>query len=349
MGMKLTRENNFDFIRLFAAFCVLVSHSYPLYGLKYEGLARLTNIDTLGGFAVTTFFILSGFLITASYDRNPNLKDYFTNRILRIIPGLAAVTLFAMFVLGPIVTTLSMGEYFNHPQTWRYLKNILMFPLDSRLPGVFADLPYPNTVNGAPWTLPLEFTMYLAVAVLGVSRMLNRKMLPIILALLLAVHFRIMYTHRADIVLFYMQLRYLVKFGVAFFAGAVVYVYREHIPVSHTWFAASVIALVGCAATPFAPFGFVFFLPYVILYLAMVKLPYIANVGKYGDFSYGFYIYAFPIQQTYLHFFGHRYGGVGLLVGSSIVTFVFAVMSWHFVEKPALRFKRHPLRKIIER
>lgn len=347
--MQLTRENNFDFLRFWAAFLVLVGHSYPLYGLPYEGFSRLTNIDTLGGFSVTTFFVISGFLITASFERSPSVRDYFFNRLLRIFPGLVAVVLFSLLLLGPIVSGLSFEEYIRHPQARDYLSSILIYPAKGALPGAFTQNPYPHEVNGSLWTLRFEFTMYIVVALLGLAKLLNRNWLPFILVLLLVAHFHITQSSREDIYIFNMKLEPLVKLGVAFFAGAVAYIWREKIPVSHRLFTLSMILMVGSAATPFARFAFVIFLPYVILYLGFVRLPFgISRFGKYGDFSYGFYIYAFPMQQLYMYLVGDLYGFTGLVIGSAGVTFVLAVLSWYFVEKQALKFKRKSLRPVEE-
>ncbi len=346
--MHLSRQNNFDFIRLVAAWLVLVSHCYPLYGLTYEGFAALTGMDTLGGLAVSVFFIISGFLITASFDRNPNLRQYMTNRLLRILPGLIAVTLFTVLILGPVMTTLDPGTYFTHPQTRHYLWTMTIYKVGGALPGVFEDIPYKHAVNGSLWTLGIEFSMYLGVAALGMLGMLNRRFLPWVAAGLFILHLHIVGTPYAGKIIFYMPFGYVVKYGAVYFMGACMYVYREHIPIHLGLFVLSVALLIGFARTAHAPIALMLFMPYIVLYLAYADLPFARNVSRYGDFSYGFYIYAFPMQQVYMSLVGDRYGFMGLLIGSSIATLVCAAASWHLVEKPALKLKTHSMRPVAD-
>ena len=70
-------------------------------------------------------------------------------------------------------------------------------------------------------------------------------------------------------------------------------------------------------------------------YSPLIKLQ---NFGRFGDFSYGMYIYAFPLQQLVVMYLGV----LSLWVNFALVFFVtllFAVMSWKFVENPSLKLK----------
>jgi hypothetical protein len=81
------RANNFDFIRLFLAVLVIFSHSYPLgVGSEVaEPFKRLTHNQVTGGdIAVDLFFVISGFLISASYERTASVASYLKKRVLRI-------------------------------------------------------------------------------------------------------------------------------------------------------------------------------------------------------------------------------------------------------------------------
>ena len=114
--------------------------------------------------AVGVFFVISGYLISGSWERRPQLPRYLTNRVLRIIPGLFLVVVVSAFVLGPLVTTLAAGDYFTDGGTYSYLRNAVLIP-NYALPGVFAGNPFPGAVNGSLWTLPAEFACYLVVPV----------------------------------------------------------------------------------------------------------------------------------------------------------------------------------------
>ena len=115
--------NNLNAIRLIAAFLVLFGHSFVFLGLP-EPL--FLSWDHLGPLAVYIFFTISGYLITESWDRDPHLGRFFARRALRIFPGLAICIVLSAFILGPMLTTLSLNEYFKSTITWNYLYNIAL-------------------------------------------------------------------------------------------------------------------------------------------------------------------------------------------------------------------------------
>lgn len=159
-----THPNNFDFVRLVAASLVIWGHAYPL--LDEPGLPALMG-SSIHTFAVKVFFVVSGYLIVASWVREPDPLRYTMKRGLRILPALFVVVILSAFVLGPLVSNLSLAEYFASPVLLGYLRNILL-NIRYSLPGVFEDNIYPHAVNGSLWTLPVEATMYLFVLLLGV-------------------------------------------------------------------------------------------------------------------------------------------------------------------------------------
>jgi peptidoglycan/LPS O-acetylase OafA/YrhL len=105
-------SNNFDFLRIFAALLVILSHSFAISGSSYEPLLSLSKYISLGGLGLAIFFIISGYLITKSWVEHPSAFRFLSSRFLRIIPGLFVVTLLSILVLGPLVTNLSLSEYF---------------------------------------------------------------------------------------------------------------------------------------------------------------------------------------------------------------------------------------------
>ena len=122
----MTRTNNFDALRLFGALAVIVGHGYHLTGRPdYVPFVLGYPIHTLG---VVIFFAISGYLITASWQRNSRLVPYFLARGLRIFPGLFLVVLVSVLVLGPLVTTLATGDYAQASQTFDYLSNLRLEP-----------------------------------------------------------------------------------------------------------------------------------------------------------------------------------------------------------------------------
>ena len=156
-------KNSLDLLRLGAAIMVLYSHQYALLGLAEPAFLGL---NSFGGVGVALFFFLSGFLVSASWERDPDIVRFFTRRSLRIFPGLWFVFVLSFFLLGPLLTTLPLDDYFSSTTTWRYLGTAALVS-SNVLPGVFADNPMPLVINGSLWSLPVEFLCYGTVAALG--------------------------------------------------------------------------------------------------------------------------------------------------------------------------------------
>jgi peptidoglycan/LPS O-acetylase OafA/YrhL len=120
---------------------------------------------------VPMFFTLSGFLVTASALRLAP-RDYLFNRAARILPALFAITMFAMLVVGPLTTRLSMADYFAGADFWHYARNLAGLAY-YQLPGVFDANAYPGVVNGSLWTVRWEIGCYVMMAIMvgcGIAR-----------------------------------------------------------------------------------------------------------------------------------------------------------------------------------
>jgi peptidoglycan/LPS O-acetylase OafA/YrhL len=338
--VELTNNNRLDFVRLVAAYMVLFSHSFPLFGLTWEPLG-FTGAGSTGELAVLIFFIISGFLITASYQNSPNVFSFILNRMLRLIPALAFVVLLSICVLGPILTTLPVHEYFNHTGTWKYLRNILIYPQMAYLPGVFEGLPHPGAVNGALWTLRIEFTMYLAVPILSFFGLLHPKRIWWVVAA-----FWVLFVHylnkKNPPIYFFMESVPLFKFGFVYMVGAAFYVCRKHIPMKLEYALLGAGLFIGSLYTPFAMFGMLIFLAYPLLYFGLrprfaIKIP---------DISYGVYIFAFPLQQSYMWYIGSMKHLIWFPLTVAPVVTLCAIISWYLVERPALRLKRFTMHRV---
>ena len=171
-----SRDNVFDVLRLAAAMAVLLSHCYPLTG-REEPVARVVG-ETLGDLGVSVFFAISGFLVARSGAHSPGLRPFAAKRALRLLPALIVCVWLLALVLGPLLTTLSPGDYLTTPQTLIYpLRSSVLITFAGRLPGVFEHNPFIGAVDGSLWTLPLEACCYVMVAVLGVLALLHRRAL----------------------------------------------------------------------------------------------------------------------------------------------------------------------------
>lgn len=329
-----SRDNNFDVLRLFAAWSVLVSHSFALVG-REEPLHQFGT--TLGNVGVLVFFAVSGLLIRRSWEYDPNPRDFWTKRALRLIPALFVVAVLTAFVLGPLVTSRSTGSYWSSPETWFYpVRVTMLYTFGAPLPGVFEDNIHPG-VNGPLWSLPIEVFAYLLLFLLGITGLLARRAVVTAVAVLSLVWAAVWVPNTSDAV----GATYVIA---AFAVGAAAYTWREKLVLA--WPVA--LALVPiCVVTGLGPTS----LRVVTWTLAAVYLCYwfayaLPPVGRlltrFGDASYGVYIWAFPVQQTIVQLAGPDTGpGFVTLVATPIV-WLLAITSWRLVERPALRHKPRP-------
>ena len=323
------RNNNFDALRIAAAVAVILGHATDLRGSP-ESLAVVLGLP-VSQLGVAVFFVISGYLITGSWERHPHLPRYLTSRVLRIIPGLALVTVMAAFVLGPIVTVLSPQAYFGSGETYSYLRNAVLLP-NYLLPGVFVDNPYPLAVNGSLWTLPAEFACYLVVPVLG---LLPKKLrVPAWVLFGLA---SVVLTTVLHLEFFGARVQSAAAMWVFFAGGALV---RLALGTRHLRMdVAAVLLIVWLAFVAINPqyglYAAWLALPYCLLAFGTQSTPVIRRASRYGDLSYGLYLWAFPVQQTVIHYFGVLPWGIDVVVVTG-VTAVFAYASWHLVERPCM-------------
>lgn len=320
------RFNCFDTLRLCGALLVLVSHSFALSGRREPSIGR----ESLGHIGVLLFFGISGYLITQSWLREPRFLTYVAKRALRILPALIAVVLLVAFVLGPLVTTSELGAYFESSTTWRYVAgNVAMFP-QYNLPGVFADNPYPDGANGSLWTLVHEVHAYAIVALLGIAGIFRRRLIAsavLVLITLAAIKFP-SGTHGIG------DPRLLRAFAV----GAILLLWRSEVPWNAPIAALAALVAVVTASLGAGEWVWDVVVPYVTIYAAFRIPTFGRAITRHGDFSYGLYLWAFPVQQVIASRW-HDVSPAAMTAVALPVTFVVAVGSWKLVEKPALRFK----------
>jgi peptidoglycan/LPS O-acetylase OafA/YrhL len=325
------RDNNFNLVRMLAASAVVVSHSFALpRGNWGEPLSSFGF--TLGGAAVAVFFALSGFLILKSFERRTSFVEFTVARILRIMPALAIVAVLTAFVVGPLFTRLPLGGYFADRHSYQYVPQVLSLRwLPGALPGLFETLPRPQA-NGPLWTLYYEVVCYTVLALTGIAGLLSRRLFPLALlgygaayALLLQVP----PPHQADA----QNYAYL---SLPFAVGMAVYRYRQRVP-AHIAIVAALAAL-AAAATHFdmlGPEARLIAIGYGALWAAQVNNPILLRYNRIGDFSYGTYIYGWPVQQMIVSLDPNIHPL--LLIAIALPATIFCGMvSWFTIEKPAL-------------
>ncbi len=328
------RSNNLQLMRFVAAIMVIFAHSYAISGsdLGSDFVDRHTNgIISIGGISVTLFFLCSGYLISKSIFRTDKFIAYMKARLIRLLPPLWFVVLCSV-VLGAVITSLTLIEYFGNLNTYKYLLNGIMLPVHN-LPGVFETNKYGATVNGALWTLPVEFACYVAAFIFYKLKLLDKK--------------RFFYTIPVVVLalVFEKDLPYIlssmVRPCVFFYIGMLYYVYREHIELN---IKIVPILLALLIASYFVPVlikpAMIIFWPYTLFTLWFAIPQCSDNIGKIGDISYGLYLWGFVVQQFLSHVFGGQMSQMLNFALASVIATALAIITFLLTEKPFLKKKK---------
>lgn len=300
----------------------------------YQGPLRSVKLAL-----VPMFFALSGFLVMGSAMRIRATSTFLAHRSLRIFPALAVEISLSALVLGAVLTTLPLGAYFAHEGTLRYFGNIVG-RISYFLPGVFEGNPRQGFVNMSLWTLPAEFYCYLLMAGAMLTRLVyNRTLYSIVLAAItLGLAFE---NHRSGMSVPTYGPYHTHVIVYYFLAGVMFYHWKDYIPARLSFFLLSIplcyVLLKYDALIYAAPFALI----YATLFIGLLPLPKIALISS-GDYSYGIYLYGFPITQALIAIWPNLFERNPLLLMpvALAVTFAFAVLSWHGIEKHALQLKR---------
>ncbi|QPF83326.1 acyltransferase [Bradyrhizobium genosp. L] len=362
IGNLLDRQKGFgpgfDFLRIALAVSVVAAHT------PYIAMGRINGPEPWYVFlphyaALVIFFALGGFLVAASGLRL-SLKEFLINRGLRIVPALAVEIVLSALILGPIFTTLPLSDYFTSFATYRYFGNIAGL-VTYLLPGVFTGNPAPE-VNSSLWTIPFEYICYVMMMVVISCGLLRRPVLILLGAVLLVgiglaldltghgamppqlppgvtatLHDKIfgagIFLGRGS------------KLLVAFILGMAIYLYRYRIPYDGRILAACcalclAVAFIGPVDWMTQPLLNATICPalvYITAYIGVSKVPKLPIFSR-GDYSYGIYLYGFPLQQVVKVLLPHGSMIVQFSISFVMVT-MFAAFSWHWIEKPVMKLR----------
>ncbi len=326
--------NNLNMVRLAAASMVLYGHSFIFLGQREPLFLSWVPLGPLGVFI---FFTISGYLVSESWDRDPHLGRFFQRRLLRILPGLVVCILLSMLVLGPLLTTLPLREYFTHKYTWGYLQNIALH-IVYYLPGVFEHNRVANATNGSLWSLPVEFLMYILVACLGTLH--GNRWLTAALALFsAAISLFWAQVSQEMLVVYNFDLRQAFICGTYFWMGACFFKFdlKRYLTLSNAMLALFAMLCLEPWTRQLAMASWIL-LPIVVLAFGFAYSPTLDKLTGPGDYSYGIYIYAFPIQQAVVYLWPNM-ATVPYLLVCMLGALTFAILSWHWVEHRALAHK----------
>ena len=331
----LDHGNNFDGLRLIASLMVLVSHQFALLGTTEP---MLVPGMTMGMIAVAMFFVMSGYLVTQSWYQDPHIIRFAMRRLLRIWPGLIVATI-VLVIAGAAITSLPLHDYFGREARRFIIFNAQLRPVYS-LPGVFATTPFNaalSAVNGSWWTIPLEARCYGYLIVLGAVGLRRRVFSVLALLVVASMYVRTLPGHAMDNA--FHNLRY---FYTAFFLGGVCARQFASEIRRHYRLMLCVGAVLFIAAGLLRQAGLAEWLVIgsLTLLVGSRSTPGLRSAARFGDLSYGIYIYAYFVQQLTIHVWPATSSYPATLVVACLVTILLGWCSWHAVEAPALALKR---------
>ena len=327
-GVRVERHNNFDLLRLVAAVSVIFSHAFLLAenSQDHDPLMLLTGGQTiLGLVGVFVFFTISGYLVTQSFDTTAPPPVFLAKRALRSFPGLVACLVVCAFVIGPLVTQLPLADYLTRREPYLFVLHNAVLDIEyNRLPGVvFWPGNIGGIVNGPLWSLPCEALMYLLLFALGVCQLLTFR---VALALLALGIFGILIDDRDTLGGAFWLLGF-------FAAGICLYRLRGTRVMAGRWAVLALILLVLSVPARLFVVGFALFGSYLTIWIACNrKLPTVP-AARFGDLSYGLYIYGWPIEQCVVYASGGRAPWWAVFLVSLAVALPVAFLSWHAVER----------------
>jgi len=333
-----TRDNALNFVRLLLAITVIVAHTWPLGGYGVEPTVGDSNI---GHLAVAGFFAISGYLITISRMRLP-LGQFMMNRAVRILPGFWVCLIVVAFLIAPVMNVLAGTGWSIGSAAGYVVKNAGLFIFQMGIADGPLGVPFEHAWNGSLWTLSYEFAAYLATAALFTIPAARRR--PGVAAAIVLVT-----TVGGQIVaptllasvstnLYRNLVMNALWLGAFYAAGVLFAAIRDRVPVSlPVAIVAAALFVVAVMTHTVTTLG-ALPLAYIVLWLGAALR---VRVGASNDFSYGVYIYAFPVQQALAAI------GVGAAVPFAVfvvialgVTIGLAWASWALVERPSLTASR---------
>jgi len=330
------RPTGFDYLRLTLALSIVVWHSVTIcYGPSAEAYFWVGPPRPVIASLLPSFFALSGFLVAGSLERN-NISEFLTLRVTRIFPALAVEVLVSAIAIGPLLTTVAWREYFFSNEFFLYFLN-LFGDIHYFLPGLFTDNPTPNYVNAQLWTVPVELYCYAVLtagSILGIIKIKNGLFVgSLCIVVMLTIGPQVGLTE-------------LPSFGpdtvfltLSFLFGVSLYLMRSQIAYSRFLFLLSLSMYAALCMNRNFIYLSVLPLTYAIIFLGLQNPPKIMLL-RGADYSYGIYLYGFPLQQTVSYLFpSHRFWYVNALSGVALAL-VLAYLSWTFVESTVISHRK---------
>ena len=337
------KNNCFDVVRLTLAGIVLVSHGCELSGFWDSSDGNFIALQkTIGSLSVMGFFGISGYLVTASWEKRKSLPGFVGNRLSRIFPAYLMCLVFVAAVIGPALQIgrgMSLKEYplFEAQGALSYIYiNSMLFVKQWSIGTVLDGAPFPGSLNGSTWSIYPELTCYILTAFLGLTGVLGQnKIIPAILAgylVLLNVAFVVDAPGQPGGTYPALGPAILMTgkgpgFYLAYLTGSCLWIFRDKYAMDRR----STCFLIGCVVLHVKYGGLKVVAP-VILPAMLISVSQSWTMSLKKDISYGVYLYHFPVYQLLALSSWLRNNPLCFVVSGGVIATLLAMLSWNFVE-----------------
>jgi peptidoglycan/LPS O-acetylase OafA/YrhL len=331
------KGNSFNAVRLLAALAVVVSHSFALVFGSNLAQPISWGAYNLGANAVNVFFVLSGLMLSRSFERDADLRTYTAARVLRIFPALLVAGMVVGWVVGPLAASPSIAGYFGDLQGLLYPLTSLVIFNAAHVHSGFAGSPFPDELNMPLWTVKYELLAYAVFGLASVTGLLRGKFTVIALCVLFGLALTLASTPAS---MEHSPLTSVIRFGFCFLVGVVLYRFRDVVQLKPGMAILIVAAVVPLGLTFLGPATWILALAYGAVTLASCRLPVVTGFSNRWDISFGVYIYGWPIQQIFMGVEGVHDILVLHVALSLLVVMIVGWLSFVIVERPAMRQRR---------
>ena len=352
-------RNNFDLFRFLLASAVIFCHCYATFYTWDDFTANEPFMVwsggkiSIGSAAVNFFFIISGFLILRSFEYSASFWSYLKKRILRIYPGFIVAFLLSIFVFGALGhvehTWLKTYEAYIKYVPLR-MEAVNMLTLQAPIDAYYFNHMAQVGLNTSMWTIQYEFVCYLFVPVLVWLGTLKHRCILLIAflisyTLLLLQNYGFIFPYDGS---WYGNALanpyYHPRFFTYFLAGCLVYLYKHRIPRNNLLMVLSLLLFVLALKLQIFDLVWPIAGTYLLFFFAYHPKALFSNFAKYGDFSYGIYLYGWPLQQLTLLYLSEYLNVFTFFLLVMPLVLLAAFISWYLIEKPALKLKNHTFR-----
>jgi len=337
------RRNNFNIIRFFAALLVMYGHMFPILGIAPHNIQH-SSVSTYG---VLLLFSMGGYLIANSWNSDPSILRYSIRRITRLYPAYIVLLLVSVYLVGPLVTSVSRVHYFEWG-AMNYLWSNLRLQILYQLPGVFLENPYVGSVNGSLWTMPVEAALYVlaVVILLWAGKQSGKRRSAVLIGTaavtsLIGWFIQLMLNRNALAHITWIpSIMWQCFIVTPYFLIGMAYTLPEIRRFLSLQIAAALMAVILMFEFPpeVSPFILYFIMPYIMFSFAFAPTPVFYRFGSKRDITFGMYLYGFMVQQLVVYWFmqnGWDLSFWPVFILAVLGTLLLAVLSWYLVEKPA--------------